>query len=343
MRLLFLIFNLSVGFYLMANPLDSLRTEEREDGVFVIHEVDEGETLYSLARRYKASLKDIVTKNDIQQNRIEIGQQLAIPIQIVRTEEKVEKEEKEEATSPPVDSTSAELPGKEVNIHVVERGETLYGIARNYGLTVADLKALNGLGNNDLKPGMTLNIGISTETPVNDVSEVPEPMPTYKWAGFNKYQVQTGETLSTIAQKLMLNTDSLMLWNELKSNRLKIGQKLYYKEVNDTIQSSLVNKVDTRIEVNDDGFERIFEEGIVASIEGMDTQKFLALHRTLSIGTDLKVRNLMNNQVVHVKVVGRLPNTGINHNILLRVSAVAINKLGILDPKSRVEVSYFKQ
>ncbi|MEO1257112.1 MAG: peptidoglycan-binding protein, partial [Bacteroidota bacterium] len=91
-----------------------------------------------------------------------------------------------------------------------------------------------------------------------------------------------------------------------------------------------------------DGFERVFEEGVASVIESMKTSRFLALHRTLPIGTNLKVRNLMNNQVVHVKVVGKLPSTGLNKNLLLRLSQPAYDQLGILDSKSRVEVSYSK-
>ncbi|MFK7952709.1 MAG: LysM peptidoglycan-binding domain-containing protein, partial [Ekhidna sp.] len=153
---------------------------------------------------------------------------------------------------------------------------------------------------------------------------------------------QTGETLYTIATKIGVKSDSLRKWNELNSNYLKIGQQLYYMPASDTIDDSIVKRGKSRTQIDDDGFERVFEEGVASVIESMETSRFLALHRSLPIGTNLEVRNLMNNQVVHVKVVGRLPKTGLNRNLLIRVSQAAYDQLRILDPKSRVEVSYFK-
>ena len=74
----------------------------------------------------------------------------------------------------------------------------------------------------------------------------------------------------------------------------------------------------------------------------MNTSKYLALHRHLPIGTNIEVKNLMNGQLVHVKVVGKLPNTGLNKKLIVRLSKAAYDQLGILDSKARVEVSYFK-
>ncbi len=73
------------------------------------------------------------------------------------------------------------------------------------------------------------------------------------------------------------------------------------------------------------------------------TNKYLALHRTLPIGTQLEVRNLMNNFKVYVKVVGKLPDTGVNENIVVRLSGSAYETLGVVDPRIRVEISYFKE
>ena len=80
---------------------------------------------------------------------------------------------------------------------------------------------------------------------------------------------------------------------------------------------------------------------MAAVIDGnSDTKKYLALHRTAPIGTIMRVRNEMTNLSVFVRVVGKLPNTGANNNVLLRLSQAAQEALGALDGKFRVEVSY---
>jgi hypothetical protein len=54
----------------------------------------------------------------------------------------------------------------------------------------------------------------------------------------------------------------------------------------------------------------------------------------------MRVRNEMTNLSVFVRVVGKLPATGANNNVLIRLSTAAQAALGALDEKVRVEVSY---
>lgn len=316
-----------------AHPADSVRTEKRKGKVFVVHQVDEKETLYSLSKRYKTTVAKIIEFNELEGNSIDFGQVLTIPYgDGIESQPISDKEE------------MAKSAGK--NIHVVAKGETLYSISRQYQLSVEELKSMNNLSDNNLALGMGLVVS----------SEIPEPSENSKGSPgevsgqidtylnqFEKYLVQTGETLQGISTKLGNSVDSLKRWNDLSSHYLKIGQELLYKpSPKDTTIHSIQPKETGRTEIDGRGFERVFEEGIVAVIEDMDTKKFLALHRKLPIGTNLEVRNLMNNQVVHVKVVGILPKTGLNKNVLVRISQPAYDQLGILDKKARVEVSYAK-
>ncbi|MCK5439656.1 MAG: LysM peptidoglycan-binding domain-containing protein, partial [Gemmatimonadetes bacterium] len=52
----------------------------------------------------------------------------------------------------------AEADSSELRIHRVRRGDTLYGIARRYGVTVAAIKQANGLRSNKIMPGTRLEI-----------------------------------------------------------------------------------------------------------------------------------------------------------------------------------------
>lgn len=328
-----------------ASPLDSLRSEQREEGLFVVHEVEEEETIYSIAKRYGGSVTGIIQHNQIVDNRIEIGQIIHVLI---------EEELPEEVQS--VKNTSVISVD---DIHVVSLGETLYSISKKYDLKLKELRKWNNLPDNSIAPGMQLKLNKKAVIPKtkdemveSDSSELAYiagsksdtiSMEEDPFAGYEKYLVQTGETLSTIGRKIDISIDSLKFWNDLKSDYLKIGQELFFKSSDETSSTSInTPKRKTRTQIDENGFERIYEEGVASVIESMSTSRFLALHRTLPIGTNLEVRNLMNNQIVHVKIVGKLPNTGLNKNLLLRLSQPAYDQLGILDSKSRVEVSHNK-
>lgn len=86
---------------------------------------------------------------------------------------------------------------------------------------------------------------------------------------------------------------------------------------------------------------RIAATGVAEMIDGADgSGKYLALHRTAPIGTLVLVRNAFNNQSVWVKVIGRLPDTGVNDKILVKLSQQAFAKLSPEDRRFRAEVSY---
>ncbi len=85
---------------------------------------------------------------------------------------------------------------------------------------------------------------------------------------------------------------------------------------------------------------RVSSSGVAEMIEGSGSGKYLALHRSAPIGTLVQVRNEFNNQSMWVKVIGRLPDTGVNDKILIKLSTQAFTKLSPEDRRFRAEVSY---
>ena len=343
MKFVFTLFSLLLATWIYASKLDSIRAERRASGLYIIHRVEEEETLYSLARRYESSVQQIISDNKIVDSQIEIGQVLEILSDLEKVD--IRQESK-------IASDSSAIPE---GYHLVGQGETLYSISRRYDLKVRDLKKWNELEGNYLSPGMLLKVAedtgmisrgtegfidsiqVANVTDSTLVKDTDDP-----FEGFESYFVQTGETLYTIANKFGIARDSLKIWNGLKTDYLKIGQKLLFRKSDDLTEVEISNVDKNKIIIDENGFEKVFEEGIASVIGSMETSRFLALHRSLPIGTNLEVRNLMNNQVVHVKVVGKLPDTGMNKNLMLRLSKPAYDQLGILDSKSRVEISYHK-
>ena len=119
---------------------------------------------------------------------------------------------------PPEGSTS--------NYYVVKSGDTLYSIARNYGVTVNALKSANNLESNNLTIGMRLVIPTDVVTP-NDS---------------NIYIVQPGDSLYKIANLYGMTVSELKTLNNLTSNLLSIGQQLKVLETDTTPANTYVVK-----------------------------------------------------------------------------------------------------
>ena len=100
--------------------------------------------------------------------------------------------------------------------YVVKKGDTLWSIARAYGLTVDKLKSLNNLTSNNLTIGDSLIVKDSSENSGNSSS-----------ADNNKYYiVKKGDSLHSIARRNNMTVDELKSLNNLTSNILSIGQRL---------------------------------------------------------------------------------------------------------------------
>lgn len=100
--------------------------------------------------------------------------------------------------------------------YVVKKGDTLWSIARAYGLTVDKLKSLNNLTSNNLTIGDSLIVKDSSGSSDNSSS-----------GDNNKYYiVKKGDSLYSIARSNNMTVDELKTLNNLTSNILSIGQRL---------------------------------------------------------------------------------------------------------------------
>ena len=104
------------------------------------------------------------------------------------------------------------VPVSGSNYYVVKKGDSLWSIAREYGLSVAELKALNNLSSNTLHIGDTL-LASSVNSTDDNISD-------------EYYTVKSGDTLWGIARKYNMSVNDLKSLNNLSSNNLSIGQKL---------------------------------------------------------------------------------------------------------------------
>ncbi|WP_413488262.1 LysM peptidoglycan-binding domain-containing protein [Carnobacterium divergens] len=112
--------------------------------------------------------------------------------------------------------------------YVVKSGDTLWGIANQFGLTVANLKAMNNLSSDTIFVGQQLKVkGGSTTTPAPDPTPTPDPTPDP--GNSSVYTVKSGDSLWVIANKNGVSVANLKAWNNLSSDMIFVGQKLTIK------------------------------------------------------------------------------------------------------------------
>jgi membrane-bound lytic murein transglycosylase D len=119
----------------------------------VVHVVKRGETLSEIAERYHTSVDRIRGWNALSRKRhIYAGQKLKVYVR-----DSVELADSREP-APAGNVVTADESRFEKNKHVVERGETLYSIGRQYSVSTHDLMSWNGLSRSNIRPGDVLVI-----------------------------------------------------------------------------------------------------------------------------------------------------------------------------------------
>ena len=147
--------------------------------------VKKGDSLYSIANKYNTTIDELKRINNLTSNILSIGQVLKLP------SDKASDVEKEENTIS----------------YTVQKGDSLYSIARKYDTTIDRIKDLNNLTTNLLSIGQVLLIPTDTNLETT-------------------YTVQKGDSLYSIAKKYNTTVDRLKQLNNLTSNLLSIGQIL---------------------------------------------------------------------------------------------------------------------
>ncbi len=103
--------------------------------------------------------------------------------------------------------------------HKVKKGENLGVIAKQYGITITELKQANDLRNDRLRPGKTLLIPIKV-TPRKSSGKKPMKVRTYV--------VELGDNLATVARQFGVSQESLRIWNSLEAGAvIKRGDTLF--------------------------------------------------------------------------------------------------------------------
>lgn len=312
---------------------DSIGTETVNGKVFVIHQVGEKETLYGISKRYGTTVDAILQYNPTADAGLEIGQILKVPYVPKR-----------------------QIRAGEGTVHTVAAKETMFSISQAYNVSIDDIKQWNNLTDNALSIGQEIIIKKGSNRSTSQAFSQP-----VKNSGL--HVVAAKETMFSIARQHGISLQQLKDWNKLEGNEISIGQELIVSAPGADVTRSTTNTNTTptpvvaevkkdpappveqtiRISESVKNSDEIMQTGLAELIEGTEgNRKYLALHRTAPVGTILKVKNEMNNREVFVRVMGKLPDTALTDKLVIKISKSAYDRLGAIDSRFRVEVTYYK-
>ena len=159
------------------------------------YKVQKGDTLYSISQKFNTTVDEIKRLNNISSNNIYINQELYIPSTNTLPSNPL--------PIPPINDDENE----EYSEYIVQKGDSLWKISRDYNISVKDLIELNNLTTT------TLQIGDKLLVPIQTNNE-------------KTYIVKRGDTLWSIAKENNITVNELKEKNNLTTNLLSIGQTI---------------------------------------------------------------------------------------------------------------------
>ncbi|MEC1543356.1 C40 family peptidase [Bacillus halotolerans] len=163
--------------------------------------VKKGDTLWDLSKKYGTTISKIKSENKLHSDIIYAGQTLSI--------------NGKSAASGSKSSSSS-------STYKVVSGDSLWKISKKYGMTINELKKLNGLKSDLLRIGQVLKVKGSSSSSSSGSSSVST-------SATSTYKVVSGDSLSKIAKKYGTTVSKIKSLNGLKSDLIYVGQVLKVK------------------------------------------------------------------------------------------------------------------
>ena len=193
------------------NPIQNLATQKPvevnelvdsahsiKENLSFFHTVQQGETLYGIGKKYGVRVDAIKYLNLLEIDSIGVGQRLII--------------------NPAITSADTKEPQAIPGVHVVRQGETLFGIAKMYGMVTKDLMATNNLSNEQIYIGQKLVVvQVQKSGEVKTPPNLPEEL---------IHVVKKGETLYSISKRYGVSVEQIKELNHPMNEGVLPGQKI---------------------------------------------------------------------------------------------------------------------
>ena len=160
---------------------------------YVIYTVVRGDSLYTIANKFKTTIDNIKKINGLSSNILSVGQKLII-------------DDKSGISSVLECFGDGNFDNTNYVNYMVVKGDNLYDLSKKYNTSVDNIKLINNLKSNNLSVGQILKIPNSKS---------------------NSYIVQKGESLYSIAKKFNTTVNDIKKKNNLTSNLISVGEELF--------------------------------------------------------------------------------------------------------------------
>ncbi|MBS1622797.1 MAG: LysM peptidoglycan-binding domain-containing protein [Bacteroidetes bacterium] len=352
------------------------------------HKIAKGETLYAIAKKYHVTVVALEKANGLTgESKLKLGQVLTIPGGAPAISKTAETKPAEKPKTPvagkpasaavkpgtekPKTATTAEPDAKETGVHVVKKGESLYSLARVYGVTVKNLREANGLAEDagvkigqrltipsknpeaaykhaDSKPAATEPNKSSTSTgheylsshdmPVRDKPKAPEKKEEEIKIVESPTPVRVSDEKPT-APPVTDQPKEVVKKEAVKEEKMppaKPAETVLNSDVAPADYATVYDGYATK------GRRKVVYRGIGGFLKSENPgNQYLALYNYADMGSILKVTNLMSKQAIYVKVIGKVPQADVQSDIILKLSSEAAGQLKVNEDKFLVEVSSY--
>ncbi|MGI3746299.1 MAG: LysM peptidoglycan-binding domain-containing protein [Janthinobacterium lividum] len=203
---------------LLTTNLSNMKPEELVD--WQQYRVRPGDSLASIASRYKVSTSTLKDINKLSGNQVKRGQALTIPVQPGMQYAMPVFEEVAEVDEKPARTRS----------YRVKKGDNLVQIARINKVDVKDLQHWNKLSGQNLKVGQTLVMQDNSKPAKASSRAVAKADNSARGEDAGKksmqYKIQKGDSMYLVAKRFNVEMQHLKRWNPRSGQALKPGQTL---------------------------------------------------------------------------------------------------------------------
>ena len=151
-----------------------------------VYTVKRGDSLSKISAKYNITISALKRFNNLSKSTVYVGQKIKLP-------------------------GGVKVASSKPSVHTVKRGDTLSEIAEKYSIKVSELKRLNNLSKNTVYVGQKIKLSSAANTQTNKVQY---------------HKVKRGDTLSEIAEKYNVSIKQIKSLNKLRSENIRLGQRL---------------------------------------------------------------------------------------------------------------------
>lgn len=235
--------------------------------------------------------------------------------------------------------------------HYVAPGQTLYGVAKFYGLSLEDVYHLNPKLRANYRTGDKARMAIPRQV----IRAVPAA-DSLAWFVPVYYRMEKGETLFGLYKRILQLPDDSQIKSlnpKLDPTRMSANQVLAigYMKL-DGIPKALQGEIEDEYvrrnrglrdlwNVRTEGRKMVSENGKAAWTKRGDPNKWMVLHRTAPINSLIEIEDPRSRKIIYARVVDRIADQVTDPNVIVVVSPLLVKAFGVRDKHFYVRTRHF--